>query len=478
MPHQNDALRQNDDDGHSSEPASVPVARVPPEILCDIFGYFTSRDSLDEYRELANLRKADLLRLARVCSHWHTLVMGTPALWSEIEVTSSYWSWKSQTRCIRALKACLDRSVEHPLALRLNLGGTDSNLLRPLIKNLADHSERWQCLSLSIEPNKAELLRLVKGKLGTLQELSLQFVYGNYDVDIQDRIDIFENAPKLRHVLLYSLPNRHFLRLPLKQLSSFTFQDNGTKGFLDVMRNLSAPGATFKFQHTWPRNALCQFPLALTTSGISAFIVELASASIPQRLVELLGAVLDSLIFTNLHTLDVLRKGPGFPPTFWPVDQFEALARRSAFQNTLRSLDLLAVCITQDELLRSLAALGSLESLSIADHPIIRSQQCALLTDALLSQLTWSPDGADSHSRAHLVPRLNRLHCDALFRFTPQVYRDFIASRIAAGAGGAPFENSLFRMRDASSEVADRVIGELKPMVRERTLRLEYSSET
>ncbi|KAJ7202414.1 hypothetical protein GGX14DRAFT_654465 [Mycena pura] len=184
----------------------------------------------------------------------------------------------------------------------------------------------------------------------------------------------------------------------------------------------------------------------------------LQRSSDPQRLTEFLGAVLDSLIFTILHTLDVLRTGY---PIFWPVE-FEALARRSAFQNTTRSLDPLAVCITQDEFLRSLpvAALGSLESLAIADHPAVTvgPRQYVLLTDALLSRLTWSDDDADSHwhPRAYLVPRLNRLHCAALFRFSPQFYRDFIASWIAA-AGSAPFENSPFRLKGASSKVADGV---------------------
>jgi hypothetical protein len=119
----------------------------------------------------------------------------------------------------------------------------------------------------------------------------------------------------------------------------------------------------------------------------------------------------------------------------FPVDNFLALAQRSSFYTHLQHLDISAR-LTESDFLRCLSALPVLENLSIRD---VRQPVLPLVTDSLLQALTRNPD------MPPLVPRLFSLHLTSLLRFTDDVFRDFIASRIESDLGG-PFEIVLYTL--------------------------------
>ncbi|KAJ7108837.1 hypothetical protein C8R43DRAFT_184470 [Mycena crocata] len=74
--------------------AALPIRRLPPEILVEIFAPSSfSSSSPPKTKALDDLAKFDLLQLSQVWSYWHTLVMDTPSLWSHIAVNAS-WAGK------------------------------------------------------------------------------------------------------------------------------------------------------------------------------------------------------------------------------------------------------------------------------------------------------------------------------------------------------------------------------------------------
>ncbi|KAJ7202379.1 hypothetical protein GGX14DRAFT_654333 [Mycena pura] len=309
---------------------------------------------------LGTLAKQDLLQLSQVCTLWHDLITGTPALWSEIGIIGIYWSG------------------EH-----------------------------------------------LKGRLHSLQEITLSV--HSWPGLASTGTNVFEDAPRLTQVYFPSPPWISGLpRLPWGQLRSFTCADTGTYGFLDVMRNLSAPNATFTLRNFHPYGDPPHLPPI--TSHISSFSLEM----------QMFNTVCKSwALFIDRHRGEI-----------WPVDQFEPLSMRSSFHNTLHSLDQ-RIRIAEDELLRSLASLASLKSLTIADQPAIsvdgKIEQIDLITNSLLLRLTWTPSSSDTCP----IPRLSRFRCITRFQFNPRVYRDFLASRIALN--GAPFEASIRGHLDADT---------------------------
>ncbi|KAJ7649027.1 hypothetical protein DFH06DRAFT_944798, partial [Mycena polygramma] len=80
----------------------APVRRLPSEILAEIFALcwdsFTpfmedvDCDSVSLPTEIARLAHAPLLNLSRVCVRWHNIALGTPALWSRIELEAILWT--------------------------------------------------------------------------------------------------------------------------------------------------------------------------------------------------------------------------------------------------------------------------------------------------------------------------------------------------------------------------------------------------
>ncbi|KAJ7149229.1 hypothetical protein C8R43DRAFT_505232 [Mycena crocata] len=117
-----------------------------------------------------------------------------------------------------------------------------------------------------------------------------------------------------------------------------------------------------------------------------------------------------------------------------------ALSLRSSFRDTLVSLDISQVTITEDDLIHSIASLTSLECLMIADQHPHSSVYHTLVTDALLRRLTLIPD-IDPAPR--LVPRLKYLSCTSVFQFNAHLYFNFITSRVMPGM--APFHGVLRR---------------------------------
>ncbi|KAJ6574557.1 hypothetical protein B0H19DRAFT_934429, partial [Mycena capillaripes] len=81
---------------HRCRSVFAPIRSLPPELLLKIFAHCSPDSQLDNpsgtwnrsarREHMEGLAKPHLLRLSRVCSGWHTVVMGSPSLWATIEV--------------------------------------------------------------------------------------------------------------------------------------------------------------------------------------------------------------------------------------------------------------------------------------------------------------------------------------------------------------------------------------------------------
>ncbi|KAJ7138096.1 hypothetical protein C8R44DRAFT_766819 [Mycena epipterygia] len=425
----------------------APVRRLPPEIMCEIFASLPPSSRIDDSaKQLDNLAKSDLLQISKVCAHWHRLVMGTPRLWSDIAVNASHWP-EDATRFLDILRVSLERGGRYPLTLSVDMAGLNIpySTSHPLLELVAEHSDRWRSASFKMELPALTSIQHVEGKLGMLERLSLMLLDpedGPTDsVEEIDNITIFETAPRLRHVRFSSSDPHGCPKLPWKQLRSFTYDGEDTdniRASMALILNLSHPEAAFEFRNFSLYQNDLPLDLPPITSRISSFLLEVETHWNPQNTVQAFGEVMGCLTLPHLRELRLARSRSSAGIILWPVSQFKSLSSRSSFRDTLRVLELPYVTITADDLIQSLASLGSLERLVISDQAALRKPAHILVTDALLLRLTSTPD-----SDSTLVPMLNHLTCTSFFEFTADIYFDSIASRIAPDR--PPFQAVLRR---------------------------------
>ncbi|KAJ7274922.1 hypothetical protein C8J57DRAFT_1177781 [Mycena rebaudengoi] len=202
------------------------LPRLPSEILCDVFALIPP-DARSDYRrididkgikeESRCVAQVQLLRVAGVCSRWYGLVMGTPALWTEILLEARYWEYShgpDRARMLRMLSSVLDRGANSPLNLRFGYGR--GRLPAPeLLKLLAQHSRRWRQVSVWMIDRNIGCLSAVKGQLPLLEALT---VHGeSLKARGQDLLDLFKDAPRLTSLTFYGAV-KALSTFPAKQL--------------------------------------------------------------------------------------------------------------------------------------------------------------------------------------------------------------------------------------------------------------------
>ncbi|KAJ7147857.1 hypothetical protein C8R43DRAFT_1108205 [Mycena crocata] len=405
--------------------ALAPVRRLPPETMGQIFAPFSSlcTEPKNPSEGLNSLAKLDLLRLSRVCCHWHRLIMGTASLWSHIAVDAKWWPNKV-AECapfLDLLDTSPERGADCSLSIRFYSGScwdVDGATLRLLAK----HSQRWQRVDLRAPISQLEHISNVEGNLSALQTLSLRCMIESHQGDVNPK-SIFQTAPRLTEVFLRAANPRLCPNLPWNQLLSFTYDAyniNDVGALLDLMQKVSHPEADFALRHLNRHFQTLPLHLPSVTSTIASFALEMDSYLDPDAAAQLVGAILEFLTLLRLHELSFLRGW--FCATCWPLSGFLALSRRSSFSETLLSLDIRHVTLTEDDLIHSLASLTSLERLVISDPNL--SPPHTLVTDRLLRHLTLTPDPASL-----IVPHLKYFICTSFFKFDAQVYFEFVASR-------------------------------------------------
>ncbi|KAJ7147861.1 hypothetical protein C8R43DRAFT_1237061 [Mycena crocata] len=452
--------------------ALAPVRRLPPEVLCEIFAPFSHSDPAHtKEAELDNIAKFELLQLSQVCSYWHTLIMGTPIFWSDISVNTDCWPSRGYgDGCWplnEALKTSLHRGARYPLNISVNLADISCSRGKPIpaLSLLAAHSRRWQNLCLCMGAHQDYDFSQVNWKLDSLEKLSWRSKAR--ELTGIEAITIFATAPRLTEVLLYANSPRYCPRLPWSRLRCFTYDAAGSYSYevsvvLDMMRNMSYPGATFEVRN-WNSFSVPSLDQPPFPCRIASFLVDMVDARITRRLFA--GVSLPHL--RELH----LRPG-GHIGWSLIANEFEALSLRSSFCDTLRTFDMCQVLITVEELVNCLASLPSLERLILSDSKNRPTSDHLLISDELFRRLTLMPDPTFASS---LLPRLRHFDCTSCFKFDSHVYFDFIVSRVAGG--GTPFHSILRPLHGGQYELDSEVHQKLLDLVATGGLRFHFETE-
>lgn len=134
--------------------ALTRVARLPPELLTEVFIYYRDAfaydaDPLPSPRSVAvygNSRTASpyhWLRITHVCRHWRELALGSPRFWSTIYLTH-------RSSCIDEMLA---RARQAPLTIR----STNVQVSEDIVKHVLQHLHRIVTFDLRLPPVLTEL---------------------------------------------------------------------------------------------------------------------------------------------------------------------------------------------------------------------------------------------------------------------------------------------------------------------------------
>ncbi|KAJ7698252.1 hypothetical protein B0H17DRAFT_1196843 [Mycena rosella] len=128
--------------------------------------------------------------------------MGTPSLWSYIQVDTVFWESSASTRAkaMKSLQAALDRGRNFSLDVEIE---SDFSVAfhSPALELLAAHSERWRNLVVDCPSDMFNGLAAVKGKLPRLEYLEIEL----RDDQTRD-LSLLDIAPSLKYLVFTGAP--------------------------------------------------------------------------------------------------------------------------------------------------------------------------------------------------------------------------------------------------------------------------------
>ncbi|KAJ7705294.1 hypothetical protein B0H17DRAFT_1192999 [Mycena rosella] len=360
-----------------------PVLTLPSEITSEIFIH-----CLFDTRARPNFAEAPLL-LCNICSHWRTIAILTPALWSSIELGFKFSLFGSNL--IDLLGIWLSRTGSHPLSLSLCYDEYTVTKRRQeinrLIKVLMRHSHQWADVELRL-PDVSEFT-LFQGHFPALHSLTV----GHAVKPFTPAVTAFTDAPRLASVQLSAGCGLDPIVLPWPQLTVLKCESLHVCDCLRLLREMTR---------------LVEFTVYLREGGpriaVTPFILP-ALRSLHLLREECHMDLLQHLTLPALETLSISFESPDIP-------RFLTFLSRSACSLLRVIFD--AWSFDQVELASCLAAMPSLRDLKLW-----RPQY---FTDAFLLQLG---------NPALLLPNLQILDLNHVYpiQFTMPALVGMLASR-------------------------------------------------
>lgn len=426
-----------------------PIRLLPHEILLEIFalhhaeveaqhesvisGYGRTMEQELE-AETRRLAKADLLQLSQVCSRWHTLIIGTPLLWSSFDLNIDWWDGSPDLRLAFLLRSVLERGRETPLEVTARTTAAFSEN-REALGLLAEHSRRWRKASFIVPCEYLEDIASAQGNVPHLEILGLNWT-GFQDNDMASEVTSFFTVAPLLKEVRFSGPAAALSHLPLEQLLRLFYFDVQEEDLDDLFPLIARLTRTRNELHLrldlWKWR---QRPYLLSTTvpevapGVWSLVLDVTGECDPEHTKDVLSHIMAHFTLPALFSVQFQSFGYLGIPLPWPHVAFGSLSHRSSFTSHLIRLDLCQVYITEVELIQTLSGLRLLEQLSLWDHRKINGEDTNLVivSDSLLQRLTWTDEPTC------LVPSLGYLYCQTLFQFDDIVFRDFVLSRITPG---------------------------------------------
>ncbi|KAJ7438554.1 hypothetical protein B0H11DRAFT_1829243 [Mycena galericulata] len=452
----------------------APIRRLPSELLVEIFrlswnlppaACTVSRSSDVSLKRLAH---APLLDVSQACSRWHEIALGTPSLWSTIELEGDLCSNPAKRDiAMRLLQLALQRSSNHPLDVTIkNTASGPPHVLA--LQLLARHSARWQRITI-IGPfgDLRHLSRVKDSLLPQLESLSLH----SWGSDDTSAFDMFQVAPSLNRLAFTGsmLNPAMFSNFPFEHLNEvrcWEFLGTAPALFTGMIPRLS-PTSSLQLRLSLGSKGVESLDVRPAASDVSTLGIEFAGEFPIPDVRRILENVLNAVTLPSLTRLGF--ESVEYPQRAlpWPHTQFLSFSHRSSFRTHLKELLLDDVAITEGELLESLATLPVLEQLWISDHtsstPVGKQ---LLITDTLFEALTRKP-----YSPC-LVPRLLFLDCRTMLRFDDKCYLQFVISRLR---DDDVFESSLRSLPGHQRDLDPAVSACIDELCAENRLRFTFS---
>ncbi|KAJ7758718.1 hypothetical protein B0H16DRAFT_1416183 [Mycena metata] len=414
----------------------APIRRLPPELLIEIF-------DLCGHPSAADL---NLLPVSQVCSYWRRIAVGTPSLWSHLDLDVKLW--RSSGLTSRTLLARLDSSLQRggnvPLTLQVDLQRDDPYDIN-IVKTLVKYAPRWRHLHFSGELESFAFLTSVTPDLPLLDSLSISDV-GEFEIEL----DFFERAAGLRSFTFKGEVSR-IPTVRWEGLQSFQYRDLG--GVLELSGPLSLmcrlpPGAKFSAVLDTSKVDVLFPDSPQIVSDVGSFSLALYIQPFHEQINGVLGEIFGAITLPRLQSLTLHHEWYTLSPVWSPTSFFD-FASRSSLHTNLIQLDL-RIIISEDELLQCLVVLPLLQHLTIADS--VGYGTPPLVTDHLLRRLAWISD------EDCLIPRLHSFTCTSLRTFTDEVLSEFLTSRavprLRSENDGKPFHTTVWRLFTYSRELS------------------------
>ncbi|KAJ3926605.1 MAG: hypothetical protein NXY57DRAFT_709432 [Lentinula lateritia] len=224
-------------DGHKvSLPSHSPICRLPVELLIRIF-----HEVLPEPMSVP-FGCAQLWYLGHICIRWRLIISSEmPLLWSTIELNFrlSARAARLSRHSTEIIRICLERTRDCLLTITFtcpsDVGATTRDDWLRCLDTLVGVSNRWKTIDLFIPITVLSRLVPAKGRLDSLQTLSLSLEPQNAR-SLPHAIDVFEDAPKLTSVTMSSHLSLDSFRLPWNQLALYRTQRMEVRNCIEILR--------------------------------------------------------------------------------------------------------------------------------------------------------------------------------------------------------------------------------------------------
>ena len=148
-----------------------PLRRLPYDVLCEVF--LSSLYDIPDSRSSSTIITDTPWTLTHVSSHWRSVALSFPQLWSTIRVTGTGY-------CFPLLKVQLERSGSYPLSISLIQGDfrccwTAIEDIPVILQKLMSLSPRWRTLHIFFdEPAAFTILSYTPLQLHSLTSVSIR----------------------------------------------------------------------------------------------------------------------------------------------------------------------------------------------------------------------------------------------------------------------------------------------------------------
>jgi len=232
-----------------------PISSLPPELLGEIFQHYVDEDesSLDRpnpwVSALTTVTAGTVnpIVLGHVCSHWRTISLSMPTLWSSLAIHRPNLSH------VPVVRVWLERSGSCPLNLFISHGVdgdvTQHVATQDILALFVKYSHRWRSIGFVFQDRPpssyGELLKLPPGVMSALESAHVDLPsWSNADAD--KLWDAIYSSPSLRRVdwgarykFSASTLSTNLNGVPWTQLTHMTMQgvdDLSVDEFLDILQ--------------------------------------------------------------------------------------------------------------------------------------------------------------------------------------------------------------------------------------------------